>query len=597
MAKRKQLSLPETAPSQTDAGYTVLARRYRPQQFSDLIGQEHVAQALTNALKSGRVAHAYLFTGARGVGKTSTARILAKALNCEKGPTTTPCDQCDICQGIMSGDDVDVVEMDGASNRRIEEIREIRQNVQFRPSRARYKIYIIDEVHMLTREAFNALLKTLEEPPPHVKFIFATTEVQKIPITILSRCQRFDFAGIGVSQILQQLKNIVESENLKADPDALELVARRAGGSMRDAESLLDQLLAFGSEKLTVDQVHALLGTAHDDRVSALASAVLGQNPTLALKLLGEAAEEGLDLGELLNQLIEYWRDLMVVSCAGLEGQTLSVGSSQRETLANQAQTVPVDSILAGLDVLVSAKNKMGRSSQHGRVLVEAALVRLSRLGDLIALSQLAQWLKDPKLVAGTETRGPSGGSASGSAGSIPPPRKLSDTLPQVESKKKSEVTNEVNPKEFNGDNLPQIWAETLAQVSPMFATDLEKKNDIAISGPNTLVIRFSTGYNFIRERCQERAGQLEHALQKVVGQPCNVRIESVETTNEMGATDSSLAMSSVRSPRRAEAMASETPLIKRAMEMLGAKIMGTDPAFAQDSGPVETGPKTGEEE
>src|SRR5436305_11076444 len=265
MAKRKANPADETPPAE---GYTVLARRYRPQQFNAVVGQEPVARALVNALESNRVAHAYLFTGARGVGKTSTARILAKALNCERGPTATPCDTCDICQSIAAGEDLDVLEIDGASNRGIDEIRELRRNANLRPSRARYKIYIIDEVHMLTKEAFNALLKTLEEPPAHVKFIFATTEVQKIPVTILSRCQRFDFAGIGTTRIVERLKQVVAAEKMKADDGALEWIARRATGSMRDAQSLLDQLLAFNDENdpLTLDHVHRLLGTADDDR-------------------------------------------------------------------------------------------------------------------------------------------------------------------------------------------------------------------------------------------------------------------------------------------------------------------------------------------
>src|SRR5829696_8125488 len=207
---------PADAPPPAADGYTVLARRYRPQNFSELIGQEPVARALGNTLKGNRVAHAYLFTGARGVGKTSTARILAKSLNCVHGPTPTPCGTCEICVSIASGEDVDVIEMDAASNRGIDEIRDIRGNVQYKPSRGRFKIYIIDEVHMLTKEAFNALLKTLEEPPPHVKFIFATTDVQKVPITILSRCQRFDFSGIALPKIVEQLRSIVEREGLQA---------------------------------------------------------------------------------------------------------------------------------------------------------------------------------------------------------------------------------------------------------------------------------------------------------------------------------------------------------------------------------------------
>src|SRR5947209_3168897 len=359
MAKQKS-SPPVVAekPAATE-GYTVLARRYRPQGFAQLVGQEHVARSLENALKSNRVAHAYLFTGARGVGKTSTARILAKALNCEHGPTTQPCDECTICKSIASGEDVDVLEIDGASNNGVERVRELRANVQYRPGRARYKIYIIDEVHMLSVAAFNALLKTLEEPPPHVKFIFATTEVQKIPITILSRCQRFDFAGIGTAQIKDRLREIVQDEGMQADDEALEMVARRAGGSMRDAQSLLDQLLAFGSDRLTADQVHALLGTAGDDRVFELASAVLERDAKRALDLLAALASRSLQLGELLDQLMAYWRVLMVVRCAGAEAPDLSVPSRHRATLLKQANALGLETILAGLDILNGARTRL----------------------------------------------------------------------------------------------------------------------------------------------------------------------------------------------------------------------------------------------
>src|SRR5262245_38257968 len=377
-------------------GYTVLARRYRPQQFADIVGQEPVARALVNALESNRVAHAYLFTGARGVGKTSTARILAKALNCVKGPTPTPCDECGNCRSIATGDDIDVLEIDAASNRGIDEVREIRSNVRSRPSgRSRYKIYIIDEVHMLTREAFNALLKTLEEPPPHVKFIFATTEVQKIPVTILSRCQRFDFAGIITSRIVERLREVVKADEMKADDDALELVARRAAGSMRDAQSLLDQLLAFGGERVAAEQVHALLGTANDDRVVELAGAARSHEPTRALELLAASVEEGAQVGELLDQLIDYWRDLMVVNCAGAETRDLSVAPRHRDTLFRQAASLTIDSILAGLELLSTTKARL-RGSNYGQVLLEMALVRLSRLEDLVSLSQLAAHLSGP---------------------------------------------------------------------------------------------------------------------------------------------------------------------------------------------------------
>ena len=306
-------------PNATPAEYTVVARRYRPQLFDQLVGQDSIAKALANAISTNRVAHAYLFTGARGVGKTSTARILAKSLNCVHGPTPTPCDVCESCVAISTGEDIDVLEIDGASNRGVDDVRDIRANVLTRPTKSHYKIYIIDEVHMLTKEAFNALLKTLEEPPPHVKFIFATTEVHKIPITILSRCQRFDFAGIGPQKIADRLKLIVETEQRKAEPEALRLVARRAGGSMRDAQSLLDQLLAFSGDTITASSVHQLLGTAGEERVLKLAAAIVNGSALDAIQGINEFAEQGLQLGELLDQMVELWRELMLHSAGGDE--------------------------------------------------------------------------------------------------------------------------------------------------------------------------------------------------------------------------------------------------------------------------------------
>src|SRR5688572_26025640 len=283
--------------SQRGSEYVVVARRYRPQDFGQLVGQGQVSQALANAIATNRVGHAYLFTGARGVGKTSTARIFAKALNCVTGPTITPCGQCDICQGIASGGDVDVLEIDGASNRGIDEIRQLRSNVNVRPSRARFKIYIIDEVHMLTTPAFNALLKTLEEPPEHVKFIFCTTEADKIPITVLSRCQRFDFAPIELKSITERLQLICANEGVEADEEALQVLARRAAGSMRDSQSLLEQLLSFGGKEIKVSDIHAMLGTAQSSRLAALVAAVARRDAAAALAGVGAAAGEGGELG------------------------------------------------------------------------------------------------------------------------------------------------------------------------------------------------------------------------------------------------------------------------------------------------------------
>jgi DNA polymerase-3 subunit gamma/tau len=584
----------EPEDPKTPEEYTVLARRYRPQQFADLVGQEAVAQALINALQSNRVAHAYLFTGARGVGKTSTARILAKALNCVRGPTATPCDTCEICQSIASGEDVDVLEIDGASNRGIDEVREIRQNVQFRPSRSRYKIYIVDEVHMLTAPAFNALLKTLEEPPAHVKFIFATTEAQKIPITILSRCQRFDFAGIGTPRIVERLRAVVASEGMQADDEALELIARRAGGSMRDAQSLLDQLLAFGGERLTSDQVHRLLGTAHDDRVLALASAVLQHEPGQALSLLRQSAEEGLQLGELLDQLMNYWRDLMVISCAGPDFPDLNVPARHRETLSKQAASLKLDTILAGLDVLSATKARL-RGSSHGQVLLEMALVRLGRLDDLVSLSQMAQWLSQPRAAS---ERPPPAASASGPVPSAraaaAAPVRAADTVSPPEAIKKKPVTApEATPAPtslpLTPETLPQVWQTVLSQVGPMMASNLEKAGLPAISGPNTLVLRFPIGYNFEREHCQQptNVARVEDALRKITGAGCNLRVESAGSdAAAMQAKSAEDAENSQSRYRRQRMEAMREPLVKRAVEVLGAQLMDVDEGFGATPSP-----------
>ncbi len=596
MAKRKPDPAGALAPSPPQAEeYTVLARRYRPQQFKDLVGQEPVAQALGNALQSNRVAHAYLFTGARGVGKTSTARILAKALNCEKGPTPTPCDQCELCQAIASGDDIDVLEIDGASNRGIDEVREIRQNVQFRPSRARYKIYIIDEVHMLTGPAFNALLKTLEEPPPHVKFIFATTEVQKIPATILSRCQRFDFAGIGTGAIVSLLRQIVAREGRQADDEALLLIARRAAGSMRDAQSLLDQLLAFGNDRLTVEQVHRLLGTANEERVAALARAVLEKKPQQALELLAQAADQGQQLGELVDQLLDYWRDLLVVNCAGSQAEVLSVSGPQREALQKQAASLSPDTILAGLDVLVSTRNRL-RGSRHGRILLEMALVRLGRLEELVSLSQLAQLLNK-------EGSGPAAapGRAAAAAAAAAPSR--APGLPEAEKKKPASEVAATQPAgliPLAPENVPLIWQQVHNQVGPLLASDLKKGTSLAISGPNTLVVRFPSSYNHPGNPFLDpvRLGRVEEALRKITGQACTLR---QEYQGEEAAAASSGAPEESETPvsrsRRQREEALSQPLVRRAMEVLGAQIVHLEEDFGAALPPAEDRTSTSDTE
>jgi DNA polymerase-3 subunit gamma/tau len=386
--------------------FQVVARKYRPKSFEALIGQDHIARALSNAIHQNRIGHAYLFTGARGVGKTSSARIFAKCLNCVQGPTTKPCNRCDICESISSGEDVDVLEIDGASNRGIDEIRSLRSNVAIRPSRSRFKIYIIDEVHMLTMQAFNALLKTLEEPPPHVKFIFCTTDPHKMPITVLSRCQRFDFSPVQVSQIADSLKDIVEKEGKTADDDALNLLARRANGSMRDSQSLLEQIFSFCGSHLSIDEVHRLLGTADMGRVAQLSAAMIAHDPTTSLNLVHQAVSEGIDPGQLVGQLLGFYRDIVTVKLNCSVDTLLVCSPSDQPTLLELASSLGMETLLAIMQILDSAMVKM-QSSLHSRTLLEMAVIRICNLENLDAISDLVKRLAESGQTKSTLKPGP----------------------------------------------------------------------------------------------------------------------------------------------------------------------------------------------
>ena len=377
---------PAASPTQPGgAAYQVVARRYRPQRFADLVGQEHVARGLSGAIESGRIGHAYLFTGARGVGKTSAARIYAKALNCEAGPAAEPCNACDACAAITAGQDVDVVEIDAASNRGIDEIRSLRQNVAVRPARGRFKVYIIDEVHMLTREAFNALLKTLEEPPGHVKFVFCTTEPEKLPITILSRCQRFDFVTVEAPAIARRLAQIVEAEGAEVTAESIHLIARRAAGSMRDSQSLLEQLLGSAAGPIGVDDVHAVIGTGSEERIGALLAAVTARDAARAIGALDAALAGGADPGGVMEQLLAALRDCLLASVGC--GESMLTGSAGLGIdVAATGRELGTATILAMLQVLDGSISRM-RTSGHAAVLAEMAVVRLATLEDLESLA------------------------------------------------------------------------------------------------------------------------------------------------------------------------------------------------------------------
>jgi DNA polymerase-3 subunit gamma/tau len=358
--------------------YLVLARKYRPQNFEELVGQAHITELLRKSIESGRIAHAFLFCGPRGIGKTSCARILAKSLNCQKGPTLTPCGECSACLEIANGNSFDVIEIDGASNRGIDEIRTLRENVKFAPTYGRYKIYIVDEVHMLTTDAFNALLKTLEEPPEHVKFIFATTEIQKVPATILSRCQRFDFKRIQVEIIMANLKSICVKENLKANEEALFAIAKASQGSMRDALSILDQLSALSDKGIDAADVFSMLGMVEIEFLFELTDALIARSCVKALDVFNQIIERGKDIKQLGKDLTEHFRHLMIVKIGGASLNALiDYPSGVKQRLAGQADKITIGGILKAIELFIEAQ-ETAKVMETLRMPLELAFAKLT---------------------------------------------------------------------------------------------------------------------------------------------------------------------------------------------------------------------------
>jgi DNA polymerase-3 subunit gamma/tau len=369
--------------------YQVFARKYRPQTFDDLVGQTHVTRTLKNAVEQNRLAHAYLFVGPRGIGKTSTARILAKALNCVNGPTVTPCGVCDSCKEITGGNSLDVLEIDGASNNGVEQVRELRDNVRYAPSKGHFKIYIIDEVHMLTSAAFNALLKTLEEPPPHVKFIFATTEPQKVLPTILSRCQRFDLHRIPANLIAQHLQFIAGKEKIVLDPAAAHAIAKGADGGLRDAESMLDQLVAFCGDKIAEPDVLSVFGFTSEQTVAQFTEKILRGETPEALELLHTEADSGKDMMKLMSDLISYLRDLLVGKVKP-EALADDLNPDLQKSLETQAAMIETDRLLELIDQFAAAEGRM-KWAPNKRLHFEVAIIKAIQTLNQVTLNEVIE--------------------------------------------------------------------------------------------------------------------------------------------------------------------------------------------------------------
>ena len=589
--------------------YQVVARRYRPQGFAQLVGQRHVSQALSNAIQTGRIGHAYLFTGARGVGKTSSARIFAKALNCVHGPTPTPCNVCEICEAISTGDDVDVLEIDGASNRGIDEIRQLRQNATIRPSRAHFKIYIIDEVHMLTREAFNALLKTLEEPPEHVKFIFCTTEPSKIPITILSRCQRYDFAGIDAGAIADRLQEIATKEGVAADDGVFDTLSRRAAGSMRDAQSLLEQLLSFAPEHITMVDVHGMLGTADDQRIFRILQSLVTSEAAAVFAELDEAAQEGVDFGIFTEQLLGVFRDLMLSACQGDKKLLTFCSPSRYDEVKQLARDFDLPRILAALQILDQTYTKM-RYSTQGRILLELALVRIAHLQQLqgvaVLLDQIRQGtlnIPDASIPAVTAPTSNSQILQPPQVSQVPQSPPVQPPPVQADAQKKTADLTELNfdssrletseaeygsPATQGGCERPKatahtgcgiddhaarrLWDSMSEQLSVMTATQTSLAQSVRFIPPDVLVVSFLSTQPLAKSYCENELTKLQSILGHLAGTPLRVRFETLTVDEPQKAAVARPQNPAVQKARLV-AEASDHPLIKKAAELFGANV------------------------
>ncbi len=540
--------------------YEVFARKYRPQTFDDLVGQAHVSRTLKNAVAQNRLAHAYLFVGPRGIGKTSTARILAKSLNCVKGPTVTPCGECDNCREIAAGNSLDVIEIDGASNNSVEDVRQLRENVRYAPAKGRYKIYLIDEVHMLSPAAFNALLKTLEEPPEHVKFIFATTEPQKVLPTILSRCQRFDLHRIPANLIAKHLQFIAGKEKISLEPAAAHAIARGAEGGLRDAESMLDQLVAFCGEKISENDVLDVFGFTSEQTVVDLTGRILRGETPGAIDLLHHQSEAGKDMMRLMSDLIAYLRDLLVFK-AKPDALKEDVESDVQTSLAAHAELLTTDRLLELVDQFAAAEGRM-KWAPNKKLHFEVAIIKaIQSLGQATldeVIEKLGE-LRAGKIVSQKKSASVAGiGDAVHDESSTPKPGitdpSYSKTAPRVAE---------------SSPDASELWQKILAKVPPQRAfvrNAAAAAHVLGIEG-RSFQIGFAPGDKAMMDILGTQANRkfLETLLHEITGTDWNVKL----TINQELPSKQLLASESSR-PENFK----EDPLIQEAIGLFNAQIV-----------------------
>lgn len=547
--------------------YTVFALKWRPQDFESIIGQDHIVGTLKNAIQKDRLAHAYLFAGPRGVGKTSTARILAKALNCKEGPTIKPCQKCPSCLEINQGRSLDVIEIDGASNRGIDEIRALRENVKFSPTQGKYKVYIIDEVHQITPDGFNALLKTLEEPPEFVKFIFATTHPQKVMPTIISRCQRMDFRRITVIEIIAQLEKIICQENITVDKEVLAAVARSSDGSLRDAESVLDQLVSFSKENISLKDAISVLGMVEQDVLFALTDRIIQKDPQAALKLFNEIIDDGKDPGVFLINLIEHFRNLMVAKVS--QGDTKLVDLPQEicDRLFKQSQSMSLEEIFTAFNILI-ATQEMTKRLDSQRIPLEISLVRLAhnKLGSSgLATDKQGHKPQGDGLASTSQNHSHTIGhhkvklnpsiADNSKTIDLPPEKKEQSQQIQVEAVK--DMPLPVTPVPL--ERVKEAWGNiinNLAKIKMSVSTYLSEGEPTKVQG-DLVIVAFPKSCSLHKESLDRKENKA--MVEKAASELCNanLRINFVLTAEAQQNTD-----------------ARSNPFIKSALEMFGGRVV-----------------------